>query len=203
MCYYASGELCWYKSNSNTLLTHNNMRNQSGTEGFIVWRQTCSNDSTSLTNWESSRATVVVYFFVFFFFFPGYRPVLILQARQGALELLLVLVLQVGQQHVLSAGWLMVQGWAGVTQEVLIFIPESPTQETAHWATSTQPPAAQSRAKDNTGRAKAWPSAAEERYYSTGNNEARLARMEWDTMRGRVGGVCARQIYSPIILGCL
>lgn len=194
-----SGELCWYKSNSNTLLTHNNMCNQSGTEGFIVWRQTCSNDSTSLTNWESSRATVNV---VLFFFLSGYRPVFILQARQGALELLLVLVLQVGQQHVLSAGWLMVQGWAGVTQEVLIFIPESPTQETAHWATSTQPPAAQSRAKDNTGWAKAWPSAAEERYYRTGNNEARLARMEWDTMRGR-GCVCVCQIYSPIILGCL
>ena len=33
-----------------------------------------------------------------------YRPVLVLQAGQGALELLLVLVLQVGQQHVLSAG---------------------------------------------------------------------------------------------------
>lgn len=38
------------------------------------------------------------------FVFPGYRPVLVLQAGQGALELLLVLVLQVGQQHVLSAG---------------------------------------------------------------------------------------------------
>lgn len=87
--------------------------------------------------------------------FPECRPVLILQAGQGALELLLVLVFQVGQQHVLSAGWVMVQGWAGVTQEVLIFIPESPTQETAHWATSTQPPAAQSRAKDNMGQAKA------------------------------------------------
>ncbi|TNN72735.1 hypothetical protein EYF80_017019 [Liparis tanakae] len=53
-------------------------------------------------------------------------------AGQGALELLFVLVLQVGQQHVLSAGGVVVQGWAGVTQEVLIFIPESPTQETTH-----------------------------------------------------------------------
>lgn len=34
----------------------------------------------------------------------GCGPVLVLQAGQGALELLLVLVLQVGQQHVLSAG---------------------------------------------------------------------------------------------------
>lgn len=58
------------------------------------------------------------------------RPVLVLQAGQGALELLLVLVLQVDQQHVLSAGRVLVQSWAGVTQEVLIFIPESPTQET-------------------------------------------------------------------------
>lgn len=38
------------------------------------------------------------------FFLDTDRPVLILQAGQGALELLLVLVLQVGQQHVLSAG---------------------------------------------------------------------------------------------------
>ena len=75
-----------------------------------------------------------------------HRPVLVLQTGQGALELLLVLVLQVNQHHVLSAGGVRVQGGAGVTQEVLIFIPESPTQETAHWATSTQPTAAQSRA---------------------------------------------------------
>lgn len=30
----------------------------------------------------------------------------------------------------LSTGRVLVQSWAGVTQEVLIFIPESPTQET-------------------------------------------------------------------------
>lgn len=60
----------------------------------------------------------------------GCRPVLVLQSGQGALELLLVLVVQVDQQHVLSAGRVLVQSWAGVTQEVLIFIPESPTQET-------------------------------------------------------------------------
>lgn len=36
--------------------------------------------------------------------FPGYRPVLVLQAGQGALELLLILVLQMCQQHVLSTG---------------------------------------------------------------------------------------------------
>lgn len=77
---------------------------------------------------------------------PAYAPVFVLQAGQGVLQLLLVLVLQVSQQHVLSAGRVLIQGWAGVTQEVLIFIPESPTQETAHWATSTRPPAAQSRA---------------------------------------------------------
>lgn len=120
--------------------------------------------------------------------FPEYRPVLILQAGQGALELLLVLVFQVGQQHVLSAGWVMVQGWAGVTQEVLIFIPESPTQETAHWATSTQPPAAQSRAKDNMGQAKAGQGKqGEERYYRRRHNETRLDRMEREA---RTKGLC-------------
>lgn len=95
-------------------------------------------------------------------FCSRYRPVLILQACQGALELLLVLVLQVGQQHVLSAGWLVVQGWAGVTQEVLIFIPESPTQETAHWATSTQPTSStkQSQGQDGTRPKAGWPSEA-------------------------------------------
>lgn len=42
--------------------------------------------------------------FLLLFFCSRYRPVLILEACQGALKLLLVLVLQVGQQHVLSAG---------------------------------------------------------------------------------------------------
>lgn len=123
--------------------------------------------------------------------FPGYRPVLVLQAGQGALELLLILVFQMCQQHVLSTGWVMVQGWAGVTQEVLIFIPESPTQETAHWATSTQPPAAQSRTK----------SMGEQ----TGQSKARQARQEGitgrDTMKPdriqRLGAVC--QVPSPNI----
>ena len=77
--------------------------------------------SIKLTNTKTGRILKLHYI----------SPVLVLQAGQGALQLLLVLVLELGQYHVLTGG-VRLQGGAGVTQEVLIFIPESPTQETAH-----------------------------------------------------------------------
>lgn len=110
----------------------------------------------------------------------GPSPVLILQPGQGALELLLVLVLELGEEHVLTAGGVRVQGWAGVTQEVLIFIPESPTQETAHWANSTQPPAAQSR----TSRMQRRPPASRVRSHVTECDAMRGDRMEWERTLG-------------------
>lgn len=119
------------------------MCNQSNL-AFIVGVKTSTHgiDSASWTDQERNLRGGGMFWSTLFlcFFSPGFffhRPVLILQVGQGALQLLLVLVLQVGQQHVLSARRVMIQGWAGVTQEVLIFIPESPTQETAHWATSS------------------------------------------------------------------
>lgn len=77
------------------VLVYSVMCNRPDSEGFIV----CENkDAVMKGSYSSSRlsASCTCVF--------GYRPVLILQAGKGALELLLVLVLQVGQQHVLSAG---------------------------------------------------------------------------------------------------
>lgn len=123
---------------------------------FIVGVKTSTHgiDSASWTDQERNLRGGGMFWSTLFlcFFSPGFffhRPVLVLQVGQGALQLLLVLVLQVGQQHVLSARRVMIQGWAGVTQEVLIFIPESPTQETAHWATSS---AKQSQGRQGGGR---------------------------------------------------
>lgn len=81
----------------------------------------------------------------------------------------------------------MVQGWAGVTQEVLIFIPDPP-----HRRQHTEPPAhshqqhkAEPRTAWGSKEAKARQSKqGEETYYGTRRNQTRLDRMGWDTVPG-------------------
>lgn len=81
-------------------LVHYNMCNQSGLDFLCENKHAVMAPPPRQIKKGAELQTQCTLMFVC----PGYRPVLILQAGQGALELLLVLVLQVGQQHVLSAG---------------------------------------------------------------------------------------------------
>lgn len=201
ICYYASRELCWHKSNSNTLLTHN-MCNQSGTKGFIVWRQTCSNDSTSLTNWESSRATVDAFFMFLSFFF---------------LDTDLFSFSRRARVH-----WSCSLSWCSRWASSMC-CPQGDSWSRAglewrrrYWSSSlspphrrqhTEPPAhshQQHKAEPRTTRGGPKHGRAAPRKGITGRETMKRDRPEWNETLWEGGVcVCACQIYSPIILGCL